>query len=417
MNIRRQRILQRMAAAALSVILGLLLIYTAAEACTTAVISGSATTDGRPLLWKNRDADNLQNQLVYNADGKFAFIGIINTGDAAGMEIWTGINSQGFAIMNTASYNLEKGDTYDEGHLMRMALESCSTIEDFQALLEKTNPGGRDVSANFGSIDAKGGAAFFETNKKTYKRFDATDPSVAPHGYLIRSNFSDSVEKQDGTGFIRRERATSLIEELVSTRHLDGQALLRIAARDIANVHIGSYPLTERKSGAPEYAYTGDSICRYITSSAVVYCGVKPGENPLASTAWVILGQPITGVAVPVWVAAGSVPKELAASPDAAPLNAAFDLIRNELYPDRDGELSKYIAVNRLTDPNWNFLQALLSTEDRNFRQVVVAIEKWRIRLPPAPEIEKLQNGITLQTLEAVQAAQKKAPGAETIAH
>ena len=137
----------------------------------------------------------------------------------------------------------------------------------------------------------------------------------------------------------------------------------------------------------------------------------------MASTAWVILGQPITGVAVPVWVAAGSVPKELAASPDAAPLNAAFDLIRNELYPDRDGELSKYIAVNRLTDPNWNFLQALLSTEDRNFRQVVVAIEKWRIRLPPAPEIEKLQNGITLQTLEAVQAAQKKAPGAETIAH
>ena len=32
-----------------------------ADECTTAVVSGSATPDGRPLLWKNRDTDEANN--------------------------------------------------------------------------------------------------------------------------------------------------------------------------------------------------------------------------------------------------------------------------------------------------------------------------------------------------------------------
>lgn len=33
--------------------------------CTTAVVSGKATEDGRPLLLKNRDASELQNRIVF----------------------------------------------------------------------------------------------------------------------------------------------------------------------------------------------------------------------------------------------------------------------------------------------------------------------------------------------------------------
>ena len=62
-------------------------------ACTTAVISPSAASNGRPLLWKNRDADDLHNQVVYRADGKYAYTGLINKGDAAGMSMWAGTNS------------------------------------------------------------------------------------------------------------------------------------------------------------------------------------------------------------------------------------------------------------------------------------------------------------------------------------
>ena len=49
------------------------------QPCTTAVVFGKATDDGRPLLLKNRDADALQNKLVYFFDGKYKFIGLVNS--------------------------------------------------------------------------------------------------------------------------------------------------------------------------------------------------------------------------------------------------------------------------------------------------------------------------------------------------
>ena len=76
--------------------------------CTTAVISGKATDDGRPLLLKNRDADALQNKLVYFFDGKYKFIGLVNSSDKENSEVWCGFNATGFGIMNSASYNLKK---------------------------------------------------------------------------------------------------------------------------------------------------------------------------------------------------------------------------------------------------------------------------------------------------------------------
>ena len=59
-----------------------------ALACTAAVILGSATDDGRPLLWKNRDTDDRRNEIVHFApreiDGRMsqAFIAVTNAGDA-----------------------------------------------------------------------------------------------------------------------------------------------------------------------------------------------------------------------------------------------------------------------------------------------------------------------------------------------
>ena len=36
---------------------------TPVQACTSAVVSGKVTPDGRPLLWKNRDTDFMQNHI------------------------------------------------------------------------------------------------------------------------------------------------------------------------------------------------------------------------------------------------------------------------------------------------------------------------------------------------------------------
>ncbi|HVN30942.1 MAG TPA: carcinine hydrolase/isopenicillin-N N-acyltransferase family protein [Thermoanaerobaculaceae bacterium] len=376
------------------------------SACTTAVISGGATADGRPILWKNRDAADLHNQLVACNDGRYRYVGVVNQGDTAGLQIWTGINTQGFAIMNAASYSLEEGDTVAEGNFMKLALQTCATVAEFQALLDKTSPG-RDISANFGVIDAQGGAAFFETGKKTYTRYDATDPKAAPHGYIVRTNYSESANRDKGSGFLRAERANALVEALLGAGPLTVQRLLVGVCRDIGNARLGD-PLGARRPDDPAWAYTRDSINRFETSSAALFAGVKPGEDPALATAWIVLGQPVTGVAIPVWAAAGEVPAEVAAGKDPAPLTAMFDRIRDFLYPDRSGDLKWYINIERLGDAKNGIPTALAAQEADNFTKAGAALEKWR-RNPPAPaDMAGLQRELARSTLEAMKALAAK---------
>ena len=58
----------------------LLTMVNSAFACTSAIVSGRFTKDGRPLLWKNRDASDIDNKLMYFTDGKFDYIGLVNSG-------------------------------------------------------------------------------------------------------------------------------------------------------------------------------------------------------------------------------------------------------------------------------------------------------------------------------------------------
>lgn len=370
-----------------------------AAPCTTAVIAGPATVDGRPLLWKNRDADDLSNQLVYGEDGKYPYTGLVNGGDALGLEIWAGLNGVGFAIMNAASYNLDPGETKAEGAVMKLALQSCRTVADFEALLERSNATGRDTVANFGVIDAEGGAAYFETGKTRFKRYDATDTAIAPGGFLVRSNFSVSGDQKDGTGFIRKERAESLIAGAVTARKVTASWLLANVCRDVANARIGSFPLQADASGQP-WAYVSDSINRADTSAAVVVVGARPGEDPGLANAWVILGQPVTGVAVPLWVAARAVPKETAVGKEDAPLNAAFKKVRELLFPTWRGDHKRYLDVAALVDPDKGVLKPMLDIEAQNFKAVEQVLAQGR----PAPaRLMMLQSRIAEGTLVAVQ--------------
>jgi|GEM_PF-4130431 len=137
-----------------------------ASSCTVAVISGKATPDGRPLLWKNRDASAVDNRVLYFKGPRFAFLGLINATDKEGSSVWAGLNSEGFAIINSASSDLaddEKGGA-ENGRFMRLALGECANVADFEALLIRTN-GQRQVAANFGVIDAEGQAGFLRPPK------------------------------------------------------------------------------------------------------------------------------------------------------------------------------------------------------------------------------------------------------------
>ena len=74
-------------------------------------------------MWKNRDTDIFQNAIMYFNDGKYNSMGLIDSDDPTGKAIWAEYNSAGFAIMNTASYNLILKDTIEvkdrEGIVMR----------------------------------------------------------------------------------------------------------------------------------------------------------------------------------------------------------------------------------------------------------------------------------------------------------
>ena len=105
-----------------------LLLSDSALSCTTAIISGKATPDGRPILWKHRDSNHYQNKLMFFEGNKYHYIGLVNAEDINGEEIWAGTNAAGFCIMNAASYNLKGSDDTTkvmdkEGFFMKEALE------------------------------------------------------------------------------------------------------------------------------------------------------------------------------------------------------------------------------------------------------------------------------------------------------
>jgi len=334
------------------------------HACTTAVISGRATQDGRPLLWKNRDTPEAHNRVVHCDDGRYPYVGIANASDPAGLQIWSGLNGAGFAIMNNASYNLvTKGESSTmEGTLMKLALQSCATVQDFQAFLERSSGKGRWVAANFGVIDAQGGAAYFETDEQGFHRFDAAD---APEGFLVRGNYSHSGTKGKGTGYLRESRAQDLIAGLHQKGRLSERSLLEEVARDTANPRIDSFP----DRAQTRYAYVGDSICRNGisngTANAFVVRGVRGGEDPGRSRAWVILGNPITGVGVPLWAHVAQVPTELAGKEEQTALHQAFERVRTYIYPDQEDDRVRYLDHRRVYGPQ-GILPALLTLERSN---------------------------------------------------
>jgi hypothetical protein len=49
----------------------------ALEECTAGVACARATTDGRPILWKSRDAGDRDNEVIWNTSGTYRFIAVI----------------------------------------------------------------------------------------------------------------------------------------------------------------------------------------------------------------------------------------------------------------------------------------------------------------------------------------------------
>ena len=367
----------------------LLAVFQPLLACTTAIISGHFTPDGRPLLWKNRDTGDLDNKLMYFTDGKYDYIGLVNSKDTTGSEVWTGMNTAGLAIMNSASYNLNtKEDTnaaVNEGKVMKQALQQCATVDDFETLL-KTLPKPYGLEANFGVIDAYGNGAYFETSNNTYYKIDVNDPIAAPMGYLIRTNYSFTGKPDEGQGYIRYLTAETLFYQASATNKLTPEFILQDAARclyhSLTKTDLKQTQTTEKE----KFVWFTDFIPRFSTSASVVVQGIKKDESPLMMTMWTVLGFPLCSVAYPVWFNEDhQLPALLKANENGrAPLCDKALKLKDSCFPVKRGHGEDYLNLPALyNNAGSGIIQKLISIENQVFADTKIRLESWR-KSPPA---------------------------------
>ena len=255
----------------------LIFISLKAFCCTSVIISGGVRSDGRPVMLKHRDTGELNNRMELFQGTEYSFIGLVNSPSRGG-EVWSGVNSAGFCIMNTATYDLKDDDLPasemdKEGIVMYKALGICTTLQDFENMLDSL-PKPWGVEANFGIIDALGEAAYYEVNNHSWKKYVVADQ---PGGYMVVTNFTRSGRVEDRKGVDRFEKASAIMSSAdVST--IDHRFLFNSVSR----------------SGKP--------IMRDITSASVVFEGVAPGEPAGNTVMWTLLGSPTNTVYVPLKV-------------------------------------------------------------------------------------------------------------------
>lgn len=385
------------------------------QACTSAIITGKATADGRPLLWKHRDTGQEQNRVEYFTTGKYAFLALVDSRDNGGIA-WTGTNNVGFSIMNTASYNLKDDQVTEmdkEGLVMYRALEICATLADFEHMLDTLRrPMG--VEANFGVIDAQGGAAYYEVNNHSWVKMDANDPRIAPNGYLVYTNFSYTGRLNEGSGYVRYQTASEIFAKKAATLDFTPQWIYTHLSRCFYNAVLG-YDLCEPMF-SPEngngWFLDQDFIPRKSSTCSIVIQGVKVGDDPLKTTMWTVLGYPPASVCIPLWVQMGNNQPSLVTKSENsknAPLCEWAVQLKHKTFPVTRGNGSKYMHFALIyNQAGTGYMQQLASLENTLFDTYGKAIASWESKGQvgkklPQKEVTEMYRNVSLQIQEMFQ--------------
>lgn len=373
----------------------LLLATTQAIACTTAVLSGRFTKNGRPMIWKLRDTEAYDNHMQRFESPLGYYVGLVNDSDTLGLQVWGGHNSHGFAIMNSASFNVNHGYTGNyidqEGVLMKRALAECRNLTEFEALLNAL-PRPMGLAAHFGVIDAEGGAAFYEVNNETWTKFDANE---APEGYVLRTNFSYTGTEDEGYGYVRLRCAANLFTPLKPgevTVELLGSRLSRSMYHGLMEIDYRALAEEGQLPSRSGFVDSDDLIARYDTSSMILVEGVAQGENPKLTTSWVEIGQPYLSPLIPVWTT-NEIPAELqrAITGRETIASLAKQLKREKLYPLRTVEESRYLYMPLIYRPDGTGLAQQLEALEAEY------IPRLQANHSPQLQREMIQKALQLQ--------------------
>lgn len=327
------------------------------SACTSAIISARITADGRPLLWKNRDTSATDNKVetITFDDGRYSYTALFNAFDYDCKEAWMGMNVEGFAIMNTASYNLKndqvpQSEMDREGYVMTIALSTCVTIDDFAQLLDSL-PKPLGVEANFGVIDATGNGAYFETDNYSYKRYDLKD---SPSGYMVRTNYSHGGRAGEGYGFTRENDAIQLLNSAAQSASVTPELLTETLSRSFYNA-----TLSRDYSGEKGLVIDEGFIPRYKTTATIVIEGCRPSDDinhrnhdliARQYIMWTALGYPPCARIVPVWLKSGGVDEGLRGTEEAGRSRYCNEAkaLRDSVFVKKGGEKPIYIDMTQL---------------------------------------------------------------------
>lgn len=331
----------------IAVIVGVLIgLSFQSSACTSMLVSAKASGTGRPLMWKHRDTGTEHNFIdkVQARDGKMGYVALFNGGDSNLREAWMGMNDAGFAIMNTASYNLapDTAKVKDlEGILMSAALVSCRTVDDFETVLKNLkHPIG--IQANFGVMDAQGNLAYFEANDNTYTRFNVGDTD---EGFLIRTNYSESGAKGGGYGYIRELNLRHILADEMATGKLRPESFTEKASKSFYHA---VFDKDFAADSTLEWVVDQDFIPRGISTASIVIEGVNPGQDVSDMIMWTVLGYPPCSFMVPVTLK--SVPESLRPTEKGyrSPFCNSILEFKHQVFPLVRGNGKHYINMKAL---------------------------------------------------------------------
>lgn len=360
-------------------------------ACTSAIVSGKLTANGRPLLWKNRDTDDQNNRVkkIPAHDGNYEFVGLFDAGDRKDSAVWMGYNEKGFAIMNTASYNLKDDDVKDmdkEGVVMKLALEKCASVDEFEDFLKKM-PKPMRVEANFGVIDAMGNGAYFETCNYAYKKFDVND---SESGILTRTNYSYSGRVDEGFGYIREQSEKTLIAPHIVRHDFTPAVFTEGVCKTFYHSLLGQ-----------DFTYSGtkwlveqDFIARSISTASTVIEGVLPGENPLLTTMWIALGYPPCAEVSPVWLWENGVPVELQGTGENnhAPQCDIVNAREDSVFSVKRGNGPRYFDLSKLYNAqNTGYCQVLIPKNMETYKTGYEILAQRRLQFSKTSKKSKLK--------------------------
>ena len=187
---------------------------------------------------------------------------------------------------------------------MGLSLGRCSSVDEFELFLDSL-PKPIEVRANYVVIDANGGASVFEVSSYTFTRFD-TDSTA--EGFLVRANLSFSqdmtnIDSLYPSSVSRHTIATNYLNEALQ---IDGyitkenffelsRCLVNSDSDDLRDVA----PFSEEPPVPMSFSRL---IPTYSSTSSMIVQGILPDEIPDLTTAWTMVGPPLSTVIIPFWM-------------------------------------------------------------------------------------------------------------------